>query len=44
METAVFDVFVLLLVGIWEIEKLEFQQLDALITNCTAQLLILQRH
>ena len=42
METAVLDVFKQLLIEIWEIEKLEFQLLDALITNRT-QLFILQR-
>ena len=35
MGTTVLDVFVQMLVEIWEIEKLEFQLLDALITNST---------
>ena len=34
MGTAIFDVFIQLLIEIWEIEKLEFQLLDALMKNC----------
>ena len=33
--TAVLDVFSQFLIDFWKIEKLEFQLLDALITNCT---------